>query len=303
MKIIKPTFEIIENGQNSGDKVLAKKHIELCGRVCYKSEDKITENSYEKFWNDVVVKRQHKSIMEHATESRKISSDNLKSLWDYMYNLRQFDLLKYFKIFEFGFTSILTGNLRAWEEFFENLDCGNIRHNIITAKTVNIEDYNQEDFYRQHKFVTVKFTTDTGISHELVRHRVQSFSQESSRFCSYSETSKNQGITFIDIDSAKNYFKLGSVSDEDYNKALEMLNTHYESIDQLYTILKDEFHFPAEWCRTVLPKITKTEIVVSGYLEDDWDHFFDLRLSPTAHPQMRELVIQLDEEFKSRGWR
>jgi thymidylate synthase (FAD) len=195
MKIIKPSFEILTD--INGIEIL--KSIEKAGRVCYKSEDKITENSALKFVENI-IKREHEAVIEH---------------------------------------------------------------------------YN----------ITVKFICDRGVSHEIVRHRIASYAQESTRYCNYSNDKFGNELTFI----RPQFFYMGSDSETTWGMAMEFA-------EKAYFTLLDEGATPQE-ARTVLPNSLKTEIVVTMNLRE-WRHFFKLRTAKAAHPQMRELVIPLLNKFK-----
>lgn len=137
--------------------------------------------------------------------------------------------------------------------------------------------------------VTVKFTTDRGVSHELVRHRMASFAQESTRYCNYSKDKFNNELTFI-IPSWAEVNKLGEiVADDkeafyDFKRALEMAEAFYLSL-----IAKG---WTAEKARMVLPMSIKTEINMKANLRE-WRHFFKLRCHKTAHPDIRVLALDL----------
>lgn len=139
-----------------------------------------------------------------------------------------------------------------------------------------------------HYWFTVRFICDRGISHELVRHRTASFSQESSRYCNYSTDRFNNQVSFIDIGTCIDYKSLdnyGLVMQEWIN-ACEDAEKHYLRMLELGAT--------TDFARSVLPNSTKTEICVTANLEE-WKHIFGLRTELTAHPQMRELIIPLSE--------
>ena len=137
---------------------------------------------------------------------------------------------------------------------------------------------------------------------EFVRHRVFSFSQESSRYCNYSKDKFGNEITFIEP------FWLKDIPVEYYTRSPESLmpsercdsaaNFLYqlELIEETYFELIEEGWKP-EQARSVLPNSLKTELMMTGFVSD-WKHFFELRCSKAAHPQSQELAIPLQEEFK-----
>lgn len=157
--------------------------------------------------------------------------------------------------------------------------------------------------------ITVKFTIDRGVSHEVVRHRIASYAQESTRYCNYIGDKFGGFITCIDIEGVMT-LKLGSqvthpvtgekkIVDEtmimdwygEWRQAMEDSEKHYLSMVNNYC--------PAELARSVLPNSVKTEINVKMNLRE-WRHFFKLRTSKAAHPQMREITIPLLEQFKDK---
>lgn len=142
----------------------------------------------------------------------------------------------------------------------------------------------------EHVSFSVRFTTDRGVSHEIVRHRIASFSQESTRYCNYSSDKFGGDVTFI----IPTFFEESHLKDGDkkYEKWVEEMM----SIEKTYLNLLKDGATPQE-ARTVLPNSLKTEIVVTMNLRE-WRHFFKLRTAPAAHPQMRELVCPLLSEMK-----
>lgn len=159
--------------------------------------------------------------------------------------------------------------------------------------------------------VTVKFVCDRGVSHELVRHRVASYAQESTRYCNYSKDKFGNELTFIipcwlteleegpyaerdgfwihpaTMETRKGY--IGDASDKFVRSLCES--------EELYLDLIKLNWSPQE-ARSVLPNALKTEINVKMNLRE-WRHFFSLRCAPAAHPQMRELTIPLLEKMHS----
>lgn len=195
MKIINPYTEILT--PLDGQAIL--QHIELCGRVCYKSEDKITDTSAAKFVAGI-IKRGHEAVLEH------------------------FD-------------------------------------------------------------ITVKFVCDRGVSHEIVRHRMASYCQESTRYCNYSKDAFGSEITVI-----RPYFL--------DTQGLAIWKRSCETAEIAYFDLLDWGCTPQE-ARAVLPNSLKTEVVMTANLRE-WRHFFKLRTAPAAHPQMREVAIQLLQQMRSQ---
>ena len=196
MRIIKPEFEILDIVE--GTTIL--KRIEKYGRVCYKSEDKITEESSIQFIKNI-LKSGHESVIEHEK-------------------------------------------------------------------------------------ISVRIICDRGVSHEIVRHRIASYSQESTRYCNYSKDKFGKELTLI-----KPVF---------WDESSEEYKIWYDSmlkIEETYNCLIEMGAKPQE-ARSVLPNSLKTEIVVTMNLRE-WRHFFKLRTSERAHPQMREVACEILKKFKT----
>ena len=137
----------------------------------------------------------------------------------------------------------------------------------------------------EHGSITVKIICDRGVSHELIRHRIASFSQESTRYCNYSKNKFDNEITFIDPYTA---FQNNSGNRDLWIKAMEFSEKYYmEMIKNGAT--------PQE-ARSVLPNSLKTEIVITANPRE-WMHIFDLRCSQQAHPQIREIMLKIKEDF------
>jgi len=195
MKIIKAGYEIMDD--LNGLEILKK--IELCGRVCYKSEDKITNESAEKFVRGI-IKNGHESVLEH-----------------------------------FSFT--------------------------------------------------VRFIVDRGVSHEIVRHRIASYSQESTRYVNY----QKKGIEFV----RPCWFDDGVEGIHAENKWIQAMLKADEYYNDLILA------WSPQQARSVLPNSLKTEVVMTANLRI-WRHFLKLRTAKAAHPQMREVTIPLLTELKNK---
>lgn len=137
----------------------------------------------------------------------------------------------------------------------------------------------------EHQFVTVRIICDRGVSHEIVRHRLASYTQESTRYCNYTKGKFGSEITVIEP-------CFWSQDDEKY----QVWKQTIEQIEDGYNKLIELGATPQE-ARSVLPNSLKTEIVMTMNLRE-WRHFFTLRTSKAAHPQMREVAVPLLEEFK-----
>ena len=174
MKLIKPSVEIIKQEEYDLDHIF--KFIELAGRTCYKSEDKITEDSANEFVNRM-IKSGHGAMLEHGTVYLTIPNKNIsRSLLIYNYEMNP-----YSKVIWTNDNVYITTNYRV---IIENNWNDHLKY--ITAPT---------EFHVRR--TTVKFICDRAIANEFVRHRVFSFAQESTRYCNYSKAKFNSELTFI----------------------------------------------------------------------------------------------------------
>lgn len=152
----------------------------------------------------------------------------------------------------------------------------------------------QHESVIEHENVTVRFVCDRGVTHEIVRHRIASYSQESTRYCNYSGDKFDNQITVIDLASGFQY----DLSKENDKAKYEVWTKAMENAEQSYFRMLELGATPQE-ARSVLPNSLKTEIVVTMNLRS-WRNFFRLRVDSHAHPQMREVVTMLYEEFQKR---
>lgn len=139
----------------------------------------------------------------------------------------------------------------------------------------------------EHMGASVRFVFDRGVSHEMVRHRLCAFSQESTRYCDYFKDKFGNHITYI----KPCFWDVGSAPYEKWFEAMK-------SCERIYLELRAMGETP-EKARSVLPNSLKTEIVVTCNMRE-WRHIFRLRTSPKAHPQMREVMVPLLGEFVER---
>ena len=312
MKLIKPSYNIIE--QECGLNGIYKQ-VELAGRTCYKSEDKITEDSAKGFV-DRMLKSGHGAMLEHGTVYLHMEFASKKAYFDDELALKYHNEphTKAFRIRDVATDP--TGKQHAY---------------ITTNLRVLVENgwlddlkYICEPTKYHEKRVTVRFICDRGVSHEFVRHRVFSFAQESTRYCNYSKDKFGNEVTFILPpwldETSPNLHKNGSASDdwgecltEYYYKITDIgakdgmyVDTHQAfatalfHAEKLYFSLLDN-GWKAQEARAVLPNSLKTELVMTGFI-DDWKHFFFLRDAAPAHPQARELAEPLHKEFIEKGY-
>lgn len=282
MKIIKPNAE--EFKQEHGLEGMLK-HIERCGRLCYKSEDKITNDSYIKFVN-MLKSKNHGAMLEHGTVYLTIPDEDIfeandkcrelqvvSGMWGRLASIVR-EPLPYSKTtFTRGFVHITT-NYRVIIE--NNLEWLMEKYQILEPT---------ENHYKRRTF---HITCNRSISHEFVRHRVFSFAQESQRYCNYSKDKYGNEIKFIEPKA------LQSLKDEcSMNYAI-----WYEACARAESDYLGMLSYGAtpQEARDVLPNATATELIMTGF-EGDWEHFFELRCAKDAHPQAQEVANMIREQF------
>lgn len=277
MKLIESSVQIIEEKD-------PYKMIELAGRTCYKSEDKITENSAKEFV-DRMIKLGHGAMLEHGTVYLTITATSPE--------VRKYEINPYSRVKKISVDGI---NGRAY---------------ITTNYRVLVENNRLDDLQYQvepteyhEKRITAKFICDRGVSHEFVRHRVFSFAQESQRYCNYNKDKFNNELTFIkptwlDIPTGDYTYWDGDWCDID-NMKIQLPSDNgiadnflwcLNNAGMQYRLLINKGLKPQE-ARAILPNATKTELVMTGF-ESDWEHFLSLRTSKNAHPDAKKLADEL----------
>lgn len=288
MRLIKQSFEIWD--QQEGLEGVYKQ-IERSGRVCYKSEDKITETSAKEFV-ERMIKSGHGAMLEHGTIYLYLPPYSSITFHKYRDN-------KYSKYKEVRETEVSSPKIHKYVTT-------NLRVLVENGWLDDLQYLCEPTEYHE-KRITVKFICDRGVSHEFVRHRVFSFAQESTRYCNYSKD-KFQGVTYIlpqwctnvNIRDYENNPKLmynanGILTDIEIN----FLCGLYDNEIRYLKLLEDGW--VSQQARAVLPNALKTELVMTGFISD-WEHFFKLRDAGSAHPQARELAQPLHKEFIKRNY-
>lgn len=298
MKVVKASVSEIQETD-----ILKK--IELCGRICYKSEDRITEQSCIDFVK-MLISRQHLAMTEHAplvlNVTRRMAEGIVKLGHGTYLNVTLNGKQERY---------IISGNVRAWyilfteEEFrkkakdtvikcehYMQMSLGKEVYSLLFPNVYKqIVDRNyllsQEEVLRlpeleayeaaAHLYLTAHFICDRGVSHELVRHRPASFAQESTRYCNYSREDFGKEITCIDPEFE------GSATNMWIAAMLKAERTYFSLLDWGLT--------PQE-ARGVLPTDLKTEIVMTCNLAE-WQHVINLRYHGTTgapHPHMLKVM-------------
>lgn len=318
MKIVKPSHEImIPTGGPC-------KHIEKIGRICYRSENSITETSAEPFckrmFNSghhamlehfrfivevdmytyyVLLNNIHRKYLTFTNDGRHIISASARGLND-MYNAIKADIMMDEHI-------NLDNDFKAIELIID------IIHEIISVyncpmifvehlreyDTTNPNIHIINDFselsgheYNKHAWYSIHFVCDRGVTHEMVRHRDASFAQESTRYCNYSKGKFGNEITVIEPmfwDNDSEEYRLWWLdckhSEETYNSLIGCGATPQEA-------------------RSILPNSLKTEIVITAQVYE-WRHIFNLRVLGTTgapHPQIKEVMNPAYEEMIEKGY-
>lgn len=276
MKLIESSVQIIKEKD-------PYKMIELAGRTCYKSEDKITENSAKEFV-DRMIKLGHGAMLEHGTIYLKIRETVNGNIPPAMLYWRDCANRKYSKV---------RTRLESDSPYSANYEVLYITTNLrVLVENNRIDDleYQCEPTEYHEKRITAKFICDRGVSHEFVRHRVFSFAQESTRYCNYSKDKFGNELTFIK--PSWSYFKNISYEDAGYFDG-DVFESSLKKAESYYFKLIEKGWKPQQ-ARQVLPNATKTELVMTGF-ESDWEHFLSLRTSKNAHPDAKKLADELRE--------
>lgn len=304
MKIVEPSFEI----QDALDNVSIARRLEACGRICYKSEDKITDDSALPFVTRIAA-HGHNSVLEMAVVTFKLQCrpECIE------------DLLacqpKYLVVDRIDDGMLITGSIRAFRELYRQYPHNRIINNlteilaedlpylfvhtldminalardpeiVITRLSLEKIDSLPDNLRKRHRFVSVKFIVNRAVTHELVRHRPCSFLQESQRYCHYGQDKFDNQVTFI----KPMFFDEGTREYELWQEAMELTEANYLTLLATST---------PQAARTVLPNSCKTEIIVYCNLTE-WEHIFSLRTSPAAEPSMREIMIPLQQEMQKK---
>lgn len=159
----------------------------------------------------------------------------------------------------------------------------------------------------EHVSISVRVICDRGVSHEIVRHRLASYSQESTRYCNYANNKFGNELTFIkpcwfinSLDYLNKYAR-----DKTYENSEDLLEGEFDwinamqSIEDNYFILIKDDEWTPEQARSILPNSIKTELVMTMNLRE-WRHFFKMRCDKAAHPQMREIAYMILDTFKEK---
>ena len=305
MNVIPPSYEILDSLDRQGLAV----RIEYSGRICYKSEDQINQDSAIPFVKKM-AEHGHNSVLEMGVVTIRVTYSDPQLLTELMSTQPRY---LHIDSLDEG-TLLITGSVRAFREmlifhpdcilvkamsaflaarhpyFFETiLPASGLQNDAtISVTKVNLDDVDNlsPELRSKHRHVGVKFNVNRAVTHEIVRHRPCSFLQESQRYCRYSENKFGGEVTFI----KPMFYEEGTPEYDMWQKAME-------DTERIYLKLLETSSPQA--ARTVLPNSCKTELIVYCNLQE-WKHIFKLRTTKAAEPSMREVMIPLYEELKIR---
>ena len=291
MKLINSKVEILEPTGYTIDDIY--KQIEIAGRTCYKSEDKITPTSAKEFV-DRMIKSGHGAMLEHGTVYLRIPIQDGNAE---KYKRNHYSAVNIVSVDRVNGRAFITTNYRV----------------LVENNWLEDLKYICEPTEFHEKRISVRWTCDRGVSHEFVRHRVFSFAQESTRYCNYSKDKFGNELTFIIptwlsipegnytycdgdwVDVNKQVIQLS----EDEVNIHSFLNT-LDCSEYQYTMLINAGWKPQQ-ARQILPNALKTELVMTGF-ESDWKHFFELRCDTAAHPDARKLALELYNKLYNKEY-
>lgn len=291
MQLIKPSIELIPQEISI---VGINKMIELAARLAYKSEDKITEDSYGKFIN-MLEEKKHYSPFEFGTVYLLlvIGSPNIDKNYT-----NHTDIVLLYKRNPYSIVK-------------ENYDGHYKTYYITTNMRVVIENDRYDDLRflaytpNHEKRVTIRVISSIGIMREWMRHRHFSYLQESTRYCNYTHKNKfNKGIAFV-IPSNMEIQEVDYLDLLDFQTYCEnnkdILKEHDICFIKMLLETEQNYNYlinymSPQYARNILPLVTKAETLVCGF-ERDWKYLIELRSSAAAHPDFRYLANLLKEYF------
>ena len=295
MKLVNQSFEILEQKDFTLKGI--KRFIEKCGRVCYKSEDKITDTSYEKFV-DMLVKRDHARPLEFGTVylkymwngkvCRSCNQVSPNKILD-RYCTNKYSIVKYH-----GNDTYITTNYRV----------------IIENGWEDDLKYLCEPTEYHAKRYTIHFITSRGIMDEFRTHVGLSHLAESTRYCNYDKDRFGNEITCVipcycsDLIEGNSYdlsiCEYGLIQAENLSKkSVKWVESMCQAEQDYIDLLNNGC--TAQEARDVLPLGIKSELISCGF-EDAWNNFFYRRCDNAAHPMARELANKVKDEFIKRNY-
>ena len=281
MKLINQSFEILE--QKDFTITGIKKFIERCGRVCYKSEDRITDDSYEKFVN-MLEKRDHARPLEFGTVHLQMYISDFHKLRDTLCinNMWNDQWIKYHYV---GNLTYVTTNYRYYLA-------------IIKVSPSAEKDFAPQDDELYPKRYTVHFITSRGIMDEFRTHVGLSHLAESSRYCSYDKNRFGNELTFI----IPNWVNTNCPNKEQEGPSVASIEWSTAMLDAEASYMNlIKMGCTAQEAREILPLSIKSELISCGF-EDAWSNFFYRRCAKDAHPMAREIATKVRDKFKELNY-
>lgn len=299
MKLVQSNAELIQETN-------PYKLVELVGRTCYKSEDKITDDSYIKFVQNLIA-RKHYAMLEHGrvtfvvrdldpyllvgVPGIHIARDSgymdckayvISVSLSHLYNEKWSWLKPWFDVMrKIAEDVYLYGNSSSYSFGNVTMIACNDSESYVDEVVLSAPD--------EFKYRTIKFVCDRGVSHELVRHRC-AVAQSSTRYCNYSKDKFGNEVTFVDP--------------HDYEFWAQEDKQHFEkflkSCEDEYMYMVKERAFTPQQARAVLPNALQTEVILTMNL-DQWEHFFSLRLfgeTGAPHPDMKRVAKLAYQYFR-----
>ena len=288
MKLIKQSFEILEQKDFTIKGI--KQFVERCARVSYKSEDKMTDTSYEKFVG-MLESRDHARPLEFGTVHIKMSNAQFECLQTLLMDKVYNDYWIKYNIIdtEDEDNCYITTNYRYYMEL--------CRYDRGVSEYLDPSD---NPFYPRR--YTVHMILDRGVMDEFRTHVGLSHLAESTRYCNYSKDKFNNEVTFV-IPSQCNSLIEGSEQEyspfEINGDEVEFMNALQNAQNSYLSLLK--MGWTPQQARSVLPLGIKSELISCGF-EDAWKNFFYRRDAPDAHPMAQEIAKPMHKEFIERGF-
>lgn len=285
MKLIKQSFEILEQKDFTLKGI--KQFIERCARVSYKSEDRMTDTSYEKFVN-MLESRGHDRPLEFGTVHLKMNVSDFDKIRSTLC-LNKIYNYQWIKHYYVGDVTYVTTNYRYYLDI--------IKYFPDVKKYLTEED---NEYYP--KRYTVHMILDRGVMDEFRTHVGLSHLAESTRYCNYSKDKFNNEVTFV-IPSWCNSLIEGSKQEyspfEINGDEVEFMNALQNAQNSYLSLLK--MGWTPQQARSVLPLGIKSELISCGF-EDAWKNFFYRRCAKDAHPMAQEIAKPIHKEFIERGF-
>lgn len=277
MKLIKQSFEILEQKDFTLKGI--KQFIERCGRVCYKSEDRITDTSYEKFVS-MLESKGHDRPLEFGTVHLQMHISDFHKLRDTLCinELWNDQWIKHHYIRDLTYVTT------------------NYRYYLTIIKVCpNIEEYfDPQDDELYPKRYTVHMILSRGVMDEFRTHVGLSHLAESTRYCNYNKDKFDSQLTFIQP-NWMNFTEQGVAICSDEESPESIFTDSLENAEDTYLSLIKGGWKPQQ-AREVLPLSVKSELISCGFA-DAWANFFSRRCALDAHPMAREIALKIQDEF------